>query len=396
MCGCQLSSRGIARLCDIQCLERRYTWLKGVFTIDPLHIYRLQLGFKYTVEYVHRRPDIFAIAFHIILWFCKINLNYMKWPVPLSPICTAVPCIEMVAHIFHNHIMFLNDQLVNIALQWRHNGAMMSQITSLMIVYSTVYLGADHRRHQSSASLAFVWGIHRWQANSPHKKYSYAENVSIWWRHHGKSTLTHLNLGSMSLTILFNPKWNLMHISPSSHCNCNWVIDTIFRAWKDNFAVVIFAKHCWEMMTMKFRICFVNENCWWNRPLNKMTQTTFQIHLLKNLWFNTNIFDMLLSIRKRYMKQCWLLSNIIQRIHGKPCKDLMSRRRYDVEALSASLAQFQGNPPVSFGLPTPVTDEFSPESANNDRLAFCCVVGLDMLYEPTIDLSVIWDAVMLL
>ena len=33
-----------------------------------------------------------------------------------------------------------------------------SQITSLTIVYSTVYSGADQRKHQSSASLAFVWG----------------------------------------------------------------------------------------------------------------------------------------------------------------------------------------------------------------------------------------------
>ena len=41
---------------------------------------------------------------------------------------------------------------------------MASQITSLGIVYSTVYSGADQRKHQSSASLAFVWGIHwdRW------------------------------------------------------------------------------------------------------------------------------------------------------------------------------------------------------------------------------------------
>ena len=36
-----------------------------------------------------------------------------------------------------------------------------SQITSLTIVYPTVYSDADHRKHQSSASLAFVWGIHR-------------------------------------------------------------------------------------------------------------------------------------------------------------------------------------------------------------------------------------------
>ena len=44
-----------------------------------------------------------------------------------------------------------------------------SQITSLTIVYSTVYSGADQRKHQSSASLVFVRGIHRWPVNSPHK-----------------------------------------------------------------------------------------------------------------------------------------------------------------------------------------------------------------------------------
>ena len=36
-----------------------------------------------------------------------------------------------------------------------------SQITSLTVVYSIVYSDADERKHQSSASLAFVWGIHR-------------------------------------------------------------------------------------------------------------------------------------------------------------------------------------------------------------------------------------------
>ena len=47
--------------------------------------------------------------------------------------------------------------------------AMACQITSLAIVYSTVYLVADQRKHQSSASLAFVRGIHRSPVNSPHK-----------------------------------------------------------------------------------------------------------------------------------------------------------------------------------------------------------------------------------
>ena len=48
-------------------------------------------------------------------------------------------------------------------------GATASQITSLTIVYSTVYSGADQRKHQSSESLPFVRGIHRWPVNYPHK-----------------------------------------------------------------------------------------------------------------------------------------------------------------------------------------------------------------------------------
>ena len=47
---------------------------------------------------------------------------------------------------------------------------MASQITSLTIVYSHFFFsGTDQRKHQSSASLAFVRGIHRWPVNSPHK-----------------------------------------------------------------------------------------------------------------------------------------------------------------------------------------------------------------------------------
>ena len=45
---------------------------------------------------------------------------------------------------------------------------MASQITGLTIVYSTVY-SMRKKTHQSSASLAFVCGIHRWPMNSPHK-----------------------------------------------------------------------------------------------------------------------------------------------------------------------------------------------------------------------------------
>ena len=67
-------------------------------------------------------------------------------------------------------------------------GAMASQITSLTIVYSIIYSGADQRKHQSSASLAFVRGIHRRPVNSPHKgpvmrkMFRFDDNMmDIWW-----------------------------------------------------------------------------------------------------------------------------------------------------------------------------------------------------------------------
>ena len=46
--------------------------------------------------------------------------------------------------------------------------AMASQITGDSIVCSTVCSGADQRKHQSSASLAFVRGMHQWPVNSLH------------------------------------------------------------------------------------------------------------------------------------------------------------------------------------------------------------------------------------
>ena len=62
-----------------------------------------------------------------------------------------------------------------------------TQITSLTIVCSTVYLGADQRKYQSSTSLAFVLGIHRWPVNSPHKgpvtRKMFPFDDVIMWRH---------------------------------------------------------------------------------------------------------------------------------------------------------------------------------------------------------------------
>ena len=62
--------------------------------------------------------------------------------------------------IYKAYVLHYNDVMMS---------AMASQITNAMIVYSTVYSGAEQRVQQNSASPAFVRGIHRWLLNSSHK-----------------------------------------------------------------------------------------------------------------------------------------------------------------------------------------------------------------------------------
>ena len=86
--------------------------------------------------------------------------------------------------------------------------AMASRFPSLTIVYSTVYSGTDQRKHQSSASLAFMRGFHRWPVNSPHKgpvtrkifpfddviMLARLHSLSIWYRFRHLLNKPHQNL----------------------------------------------------------------------------------------------------------------------------------------------------------------------------------------------------------
>ena len=77
--------------------------------------------------------------------------------------------IVFILLLVTNHLyckaIVLGDLYKGVASYSHYNDVIMitiaSQITSLAVVYSTVYSDADQRKHQSSASLAFVWGIHR-------------------------------------------------------------------------------------------------------------------------------------------------------------------------------------------------------------------------------------------
>ena len=92
--------------------------------------------------------DIFSNGFSLMkisAWWVRSSWNLFQ----IYP--------TIIQHLFGQWIGHYNDVLM---------GVMASQITSLTSVYSTVYSGVDKRKHQSSASLAFVRGIHRGQVQA--------------------------------------------------------------------------------------------------------------------------------------------------------------------------------------------------------------------------------------
>ena len=96
------------------------------------------------------------------LWSYKV---YKKWG-----------CLMEMPRWANHAITHLRTKMVSWDLRWSQShyddvtmSGMASQITSLRIVYSTVYPGPDQRKHQSPASLAFVREIHRGPVNFPHK-----------------------------------------------------------------------------------------------------------------------------------------------------------------------------------------------------------------------------------
>ena len=62
-------------------------------------------------------------------------------------------------------------------------GTIASQITSLTIVYSAVYSGADQKNIKAPRQWPLC-GEFTGTGEFPAQMASNAENVSIWWRHH--------------------------------------------------------------------------------------------------------------------------------------------------------------------------------------------------------------------
>ena len=70
-------------------------------------------------------------------------------------------------HISHDSVVIVDSS--STALHWHHNGSDGISNHQPLIVNSNFHTGEGQRKHQSSTSLALVWGIDRWPVNSPHK-----------------------------------------------------------------------------------------------------------------------------------------------------------------------------------------------------------------------------------
>ena len=131
--------------------------------------------------------------FDIIKWYLHLALPYIQslnmqhTPHSLLSWVSSEECI--VSHY--------NDIIMS---------EMVSQITSLTIVYWTVYLGADQRKHQSSASLAIVQEIHWWEC------FHLMMSTWIWIKF------------ILYFTSLFQCLWRCYAAEPRSNFHATWRI----------------------------------------------------------------------------------------------------------------------------------------------------------------------------
>ena len=114
-------------------------------------------------------------------------------------------------------------------------GVMASLITGVSFVNSTVCSGTDQRNFQSSASLAFVRGIHRW---FPAQRASNVEKVSIWWRRHDANEYTGFDasLSFCTCFYLINRFQSKLHWE-CSHCFYTYIFIILFYIWAQNLLI---------------------------------------------------------------------------------------------------------------------------------------------------------------
>ena len=107
--------------------------------------------------------EIYSIQFTFLRAIClnKTMNTHVTAPVTSYSVCWSA---SKMLHHYHPIVWFI-IRVTDWPILLYYQG----DVTSLAMMYSTVYLGTDQIKHQSSMSLAFVRGIHRWPVNSPDK-----------------------------------------------------------------------------------------------------------------------------------------------------------------------------------------------------------------------------------
>ena len=223
-------------ICDQQCCAKSKSWVAQWTTHCGwlCSQFLLWWSIHYMVRNLWQRNT--AIAFVLLVQYDTENVQHVNFRT--SPVASGYTVLFMDRiwrHARWHGPVHYNDIIMSV---------MAFQIPGVSIVCSTVCSGADQRNQQSSASLAFVRGIHRW---FPSQRASNAENVSIWWRHHvgafrktpaacnGVVRLHHRVWVQKQNNPVYFKKCLLTPNRPNTHITC---IKSIFTVGK--FLVVLF------------------------------------------------------------------------------------------------------------------------------------------------------------
>ena len=167
-------------------------------------------------------------------------------------------------------------------LRWRHNGR-----DSVTIIYSTVYSDTDQRKHQSSASLVFVWGIHRGQVNSPHKwpvtrkMFPFDDvitNTSGGWQDFPDNKVHGANMG---------PTWDRQDPGGPHVGHINLVIGVYLATFSMSATLGIAVRPIWQRGALKSHFVIIKHAC-----VFVYCEPNIDIH------FSTNIS------KAKYHRQC--------------------------------------------------------------------------------------------
>ena len=154
----------------------------------------------------------------------------------ITPPCYVIKICILYRLYFKQHDFLKEEVIVNTHANFHH-------ATGFTFIYSIVYSGADQRKHQSSASLAFVWWIHRWPVTSPHKR---------------------------------PVTWNMFHLIPYDMIDLN-IYEKIYET-RNN-------------LTFPLRYYLMPLSPYWTHPGFAIARTyTLQIHLKpeRSIWWLTN------------------------------------------------------------------------------------------------------------